>query len=210
MPTLLEETEIKLSWSDIESRVQHPRPKKKRSPGVHLMSGIIRPVLIESGILRPFDKEQLDAEEMPLRMALGMAAEDWLVGLWPEMIWQPGELAEDGVIGSPDGVTWKFKLPSIKRTVGLLEEFKCTWMSRKKHGQDITQHSIFVWQAAAYCYMLGVRHARFHILWVNGDYNLGPPSPVYHTYLLEYTQKELDTFWANVILPNRAGAPEEK
>lgn len=212
MPKLIQETKIVLTWSDMTGRVEHKRVTTDRSAGVHLMSGIIRPVLTKSGLLKTFvDKEQLDPEEMPLRMALGMAAEAWFVGLYPYLIWQPGEVTLDGVVGSPDGLTMDGGVirPELAGE-DVDEEWKVTWCSRNTYGQDITQHKLWMWQFAGYCKMIGCRFTRAHIIWACGDYKKGPPSPAYHTYLIEFTQQELDSFWTNIVLPNLPGAPEEK
>lgn len=208
VPKLIEETEIHLEWADIEGRVQHARPKRQRSSGIHL-SGVLKPVLIGSGILTPLDKEQTDLSRMPLRMAIGMAIEEWAVGLWPKMRWQPGECRQDGVIGSPDGLTSNFVVPMRKHPhvdrpleVTLLEEFKTTWCSRRTYGEDITKHRVWMWQGAGYCSMMDLRYCRFHIWWMCGDYKMGPPAPAYYTYLVEYTEQELDRFWENVVVRN--------
>lgn len=205
------------------------RPKLKRSNGVHL-SGVIKYVLTTSGMLTPDDI----TDEMPLRMCVGMAWEDWAVGLWPEMEWQPGECLLDGISGSPDGLSESraeeiprfqsggmskssragqniYKGVSIgikhNRAIGArLEEFKATWKSSFPR-QDITKERIWMWQMAGYCKMMGLSEARLHVLWINGDYR--PPSPKYMTYTLRFTQEELDRFWTNVILKNKESATPE-
>jgi hypothetical protein len=98
VPKLLAETEIPIRWTDVDGRV----PKDKigseiRSSGVHL-SGIIRYCL-------DLDKGDRDPDFMPLCMALGLAWEAWAVGLFPNVVWQPGEEELDGVFGTPDGLS---------------------------------------------------------------------------------------------------------
>jgi len=191
MPVLLDQSRIQIEWTDIRSRIVRDRPKLKRSSGVHL-SGVIKYVLTTSGLLGPQDV----TDEMPLRMCVGMAWEDWAVGLWPNMTWQPGEVSLDGVSGSPDGIT--------ERT---LEEFKATWKSSFTHG-DILKERLWMWQMMGYSKMLGVTEARLHVLWVNGDYR--PPAPSYMAYRIRFTQEEIDRFWTNVVLKNKVNAtPEE-
>lgn len=201
MPKLIEEAEIRLNWSDIANRVRRPKPKhvERRSSGVHLKSGIIEPVLRSSGLLTKIDEEDLDKSNMPIAVAVGLAWEDWVVGLWPLMKCWPGEISLDGVIGTPDG-----------RTKNTLEEIKCTWCSRRTYGADITQSRAWMWQLAGYLKMMKLVRTRLHVLWACGDYKQGPPSPAYHTYLLEFSQMELDRFWVNVVLPNRERAPREE
>lgn len=198
MPKLIEEHDIRITWDDITTRVVHKKKSHGRSAGVHLMSGVLKPVLLAGKLMKTFE-ELADAEEMPLRMAVGMAWEDWAVGLWPGMTWQPGECSKDGVVGSPDGVS--------KKPVRMLEEFKATWKSKRNYGQDILRNIPWIWQMQGYCHMLGLTRARLHVLWVNGGY--APPSPEYRTYLIEFTKPELSAFWANIVVPNLPGAPEE-
>lgn len=211
MPTLLTQTEVKLEWADINNRRRREDPKPlKRSNGVHL-SGVTKYVLETSGMLTPRDK----TDEFPLCMAIGLAWEAWAVGLWPNMIWQPGECHLDGITGSPDGIT-KIKEPY------LLEEFKATWKSGHPDGKygNILEQKMWLWQLQGYCKMLKLRRARIHILWINGGYEhmrrdqegkkKDGPTPKYATYTLEFTQLELDKFWANVVLKNKDKAPPEK
>lgn len=196
MPVLIQESEIRIEWTDIDGRVAKKKPKGSsvRSSGVHL-SGVIRSCLMATGDLA---EAEIRTEEMPLRMAIGMAWEDWAVGLWPKLQWQPGECCMDGVFGSPDGITWP-----------VLEEFKATWKSRRTYGNVVDQ-KLWMWQLAGYCKMLGVTKARMHILWVCGDYKQGPPTPVYVTYTIQFTQQEIDQFWTNVVLKNKDSAPKEE
>jgi hypothetical protein len=62
--------------------------------------------------------------------------------------------------------------------------------------------------------MLGLRHARLHILYINGDYDIhenrrDPPAPIYMLYELEFSTKELQQFWNNVMLKSRDKARKE-
>jgi len=135
---------------------------------------------------------------MPVRMAVGMAWEEWAVGLWPKTFqWQPGECKRDGIIGSPDG-----KMPRVGGGNWQLEEFKCTWKSLHKYRDILAPlNRLWIWQMAGYCAMMGLTYARLHVMWVNGDYR--PPSPVYRTYLLRFTEQELEEFWRNVVMANK-------
>jgi hypothetical protein len=190
---LIEEREIQLERRDVWARRKRkPVATGERSSGVHL-SGIIRHCLIETG---KATARELDDDELPLRMAVGMAWEEWMAGLWPDMIWQPGEKELDQVVGSPDGIT----VEGVEEP--LLEEIKCTWKSRKTYG-DVVNQSLWMWQLAGYLKMLKLVRARMHILWVCGDYKQGPPSPAYVTYTVAFTQEEIDRFWRNVVLKNR-------
>lgn len=197
MPKLLQEVEIQLEFADMGRM----KPKVKvydgpRSPGVHL-SGVIKYLLVSAGLL---EADEL-GEMMPLRMAVGMAWEAYVVQLWPNFIWQPGELCKDNIYGSPDGITGD-----------CLEEVKATWMSRMERGNPpqakrIIDHKRWMLQLAGYCHMLGLTRARLHVLWINGDYR--GSGPQYYTYLIEFSQEELTRIWNNMILPNVSGAVPE-
>lgn len=202
MPTLLQETEIHVEWSDIDAMIPKERVYTgSRSSGVHL-SGVIKYVLTTAGLLDADDLTDI----MPLRMAVGIAWEAFAVQLWPGLIWQPGEVSADGIIGSPDGVTGD-----------CLEEFKATWKSRLEKSEakgvrppdrKIVEQRMWMLQLAGYCHMKGLTRARIHVLWVMGDYR--GSGPQYFTYLIEFTKEELERTWNNMILPNIDGAVGEE
>ena len=214
MPKLLVETRLALDWLDTAPNIIPAHDAHTRAKGVHL-SGIIRYVLVQMKLLTPFEVQE---EEMPIRVAMGTAWEAHIVKfiakLYPAFVWQPGEYTEDGVTGNPDGLNY---INIGGKNVGVVEEFKATWKTRFTHSLDsskpnpeykpITSVQLWMWQLAGYCYMLGVRHARLHVFWVNGDYR--PPSPDFRTYLIEFTQEELDKFWNNVVLVNKDKAEAE-
>jgi hypothetical protein len=198
-----------LEWRDIDSLVKQERASgQERSTGVHL-SGVIRYVLSTAGLLTVEDA----TDEMPLRMAVGMAWEAFVVGLWPEIVWQPGEVHLDGVFGSPDGVT----PPSEQGGIMCLEEFKATWKSRLQKSEErgvrpppkvITEDRLWMLQLAGYCWMMALNRARLHVLWINGDYRQSGPQ--YFTYLIEFSEEELQRLWTKMIVPNIGKAkPEE-
>jgi hypothetical protein len=200
MPHILATSEVKIEWTDINSRVTHEKGSPHaRTPGIHL-SGVLRHIAISAGILKGVDPvtgkwdgdKDIDEEEMPMRMAIGMAWEDWAVGLYPDMLHQPGELERDNVFGTPDGITYD----PFGDEPAIIEEFKATWLSSWK--KDITQKWLWMHQGMGYCSMYGLaRRVRYHVLWMNGDYR--PPSPKYMTYLVEFSQAELDRGWALVL-----------
>lgn len=207
MPRLIAETEVRLEWSDLQSRVRRKRPKSAghRSSGVHL-SGIISYVLETSGLV-----EKSDTDEMGLAVAVGVAWEEFAVGLYPEMRWQPGEVHLDNVYGSPDGLTKGVDQNGVladgeNGIPMVLEEFKATWRSRASK-PPLTNRR-WMWQLAGYCRMMGLHYARMHVLWINGNYKNYQPE--YYTYLFEFEQQELDRFWSNVVLPNRDKAVKEE
>lgn len=198
MPTILSIEEVKLEWDDITKRVLHPtQDTEHRASGVHL-SGIIRKVAVATGKLRLGQRSE---EEFPLRMALGMAFENWVVGLYPDMIWQPGEQYLDGISGNPDGMSVLEISPGYSFLV--VEEFKLTWKSRK---EDILGEWMWLTQTCGYANFLGARHARLHVCWVNDNYK--PSQPTYYRYLVEWTEEEILKNWT-MMLQNREGTKEE-
>lgn len=212
MTQLLSKSEIALDWADLRTWEQQARDVQPRTSGIHL-SGVIKAVMVKLGKLTDED----EADEMPLRVAMGVAWEDWVVGLavikdeW-RVVWQPGEWERDGVYGTPDGLgTVRVKIKTPKGTEvtvsrRCLEEFKCTWKSEHTR-KDILRESIWMWQVAANCYALGLEYARLHVLWVNGDYR--PPSPRYYVYTVRFERKWLEEFWGNVVVRNKGLAREE-
>ncbi len=197
MPKLLQETKIDIKWTDIRGRApKYKLSSDARSPGVHL-SGIIQYCLYS-------DREAHDPDLMPWAMAMGLAWEARAVTLFPEIMWAPGEEELDSVYATPDGLS-SLKIGDEYEVV--VEEFKCTWKSQRNYG-DILKQTGWIWQVAALCHMQGLRHARLHIFFVNGEYR--PPEPTYITYLIEFTPQELEVFWRNCILKNKDKAiPEE-
>ncbi len=226
---VIEQVEMLMEWADVHRRIRHPLPVSHlRSPGVHL-SGVLRYIAQESGILaKPSPPPppspspssppgvdstsfpDMDEDIMPLRMMLGMFFEEGAVGLYPDMQWQPGELERDGVFGTCDGL-------SVTPAHGLLlEEFKLTWKSEWNYGKDRFTSANWLWMSQAKGYLAlmqanGIDIApmvRFHVCWVAGDYR--PPSPKLMRYVVEYTQKEIDSLWGLVLRnKNKPGVKKE-
>ncbi len=231
-PSLVSIRQISLEWTDIQSVIyrQSSLPKTKmsvvRSPGLHL-SGLIKVEMVKRNLLKQEDLQ----DTMPICVGMGIAWENWVVGLWPEMTWQPGEVKRREVTGSPDGRSYLLLCCKcgVQATtdqtregiecpcggefdlVPVIEEFKCTWKS--KHGRSILTESAWIWQAGAYLLMDPIqkgrkwRYARFHIFWVNGDYR--PPSPQYWTYLVRFNESWLERMWDMVVEGNRGEAVPE-
>ncbi len=200
MPKLLVQTELKIEWTDVAGRVTKEKlAPDTRSSGVHL-SGIIRHCMGYDK--RPPSSD--DPDEMPLNMALGLAWEAWAVGLFPQVIWQPGEEVLDGVYGTPDGLS---ELLIDGQLQFVVEEWKSTYKSRRTHGVDILVETGWMWQLLGLCKLMGLRYSRLHVLWINGDYR--HTGPAYVTYLIEFSQDEIDQFWSNIVLRNKSNAQPE-
>jgi hypothetical protein len=201
VPVLVESRQIEIEFADLDRLVSQKRVYEgPRSNGVHL-SGVIKCVLEAGGLLTSDDRGDM----MPLCMCVGMAWEAWIVQLWPDLVWQPGEYCQDGVYGSPDGYTGH-----------VLEEVKATYMSRLEKSEtkgvrpepkNILNIKRWMMQLAGYCKMMGLLEARLHVLWIMGDYR--GSGPQYFTYYIQFTQAEIDRLWNNMILPNIAYATAE-
>lgn len=178
------------------------------------LSGVIRYVLQGLGELDAEDRDEV----MPLRMCVGMAMEDWLVGLIqeeePGFRWQPGEMRRDGVVCTPDGRSVLppregVRIGSVDDKRDCIEEIKgATWKSRYKHG-NVLKEKVWMWQL---CGELAIAKrellARLHVVWLNNDYR--PPTPKYVRYLIEFERREVEEFWANVILSNKDKVEPER
>lgn len=218
MPILLSEEVVKMDWADIQQSEQEaariglqasqPSP---RSKGIHL-SGVLRYIAISTGALKGkvggvvSTSGEVDEESMPIRMALGMAWERWVAGLYPEMEWQPGEVELDGIVGSPDGFTYDASIAGdVARRMGVdsplvVEEFKCTWKS-SFHPFLSKKNDLWMWQGMGYAHMMGTRWVRWHAMYVNGDYRVGGcGEPTYKKYLVEFSQNELEGNWRRVMM----------
>jgi hypothetical protein len=121
-----------------------------------------------------------------LRMAMGLAWEQYLEALLVRngvKVFRPGELLTDeGVAYSPDGL--------LENRITRLIEYKCTWMSSR---EDITHPKFGKWitQVQFYLHALQLRHARFYVLYVNGDYTRGAGGPVLKMWDIEFADQEL-------------------
>lgn len=206
---VIERQEIKLQLKDLDAQQQvwkiKPIPTyEPRSTGIHV-TGLLKYIAMQPGMETLIKNGQLSMEDFeqdfPVRMAVGMAWELWAQALWPEMVWQPGECELDGIAGSPDGYTADVDVKFGSVEVGrytVLEEFKYTWKSRRNRHNSIVGEWLWIRQMMSYCKMMGLRFARLHVLWSNGEWDWkkeGGFSPVYNTYLIEFSDQDLDRHW---------------
>jgi hypothetical protein len=204
---LLEQTEIKLEWFDLNKLHPHPYPQHKRSKGLHL-TDILRKIAIRNNMLTEEDR----TDEAPLRVFLGMCWEAGCVRLYPDMKWQPGEVSRDGVAGSPDGESTLTLASGHDQAGGgdiyrelAVEEFKYTAKSIRKKGgkpdelKDIGGEWLWMMQVKGYLAMHPSRPtlARLHVCWARGNYQW-PMEERYVRYLIRFTQEEIEGCWAMV------------
>lgn len=151
-----------------------------RTGGLHL-SEIIRDLYKKLNPIRFQDGGGFE------RMALGFAWEwvlsDAIARVFPSdrLLIHMGELECDGIKMSPDA----FDVEDL-----CLEEWKCTWSSSNKHPDD---YPYYLWQIKSYCRAIECNKARLRIYHVNGDYR--ERVPVVHTWLLEFSDRELEENW---------------
>lgn len=135
-----------------------------RTPGLHF-SAIIRSICRE---LEP--KKYTDGPIDPLYTEVGFSFERVL-----EMAFQarrldiirPGEFERDGVICSPDGVSWSADGQPV------LEEFKSTERGMPVDTQDLAtnpKYKKWFWQIGGYCHVLDTHLACLRVLWLRGNY----------------------------------------
>lgn len=103
---------------------------------------------------------------------------------------RPGEVSEQGVIGTPD---------AYDTIAGRPEEYKCTKMSCR---QDISHPKFWhYWvQLKAYAYMLGCDSGALWILFVNGNYSRDDADPesgyIIKGWEAKWTMLELAENWS--------------
>lgn len=170
---LLEVVEINLQWADLDSLTYHPRQQTARSGGEHV-SDVLK-VLRDYSIAKNMYTQEDRADDMPLRIMLGLAFEENAARLFPHMTWQPGEVAVDGLAGSPDGISLLNGIPGQSEQIGLdqvglvcVDEFKYTGKSQRIKGRkpmpngkvraedlkDIRQEWLWIQQGMAYVNLL--------------------------------------------------------
>lgn len=142
-------------------------------------------------------------QDIALRVAIGLAWEDWYIStqLVPEGIMDhPGEYCVDGIYMSPDAE----ELSTIivdKRPQHIIRvhEIKATGKSVNTVGETAEElkASCFMWlcQIMAYCKGAGTRFADLHVLFRYGDYVRPFMLPQKKRFRMEFTQEEIDGNW---------------
>ena len=188
---VLEQADIALEWDDLDRWIQHPAPKIKRKSGVHV-SGVLKYIAQELDILKADDKLDL----MPMCIATGMAMEAWIVGLYTDLKWQPGQLTRGGVTGSPDadrivnGRIRKCEMKATYKSIRTRQNILDEWMWIQQDMTYINMDPKQMLELTKYGNCLG----EMHIWWVNGDYT-HPYKPLYTRYLIEYSRGDLSNNW---------------
>jgi hypothetical protein len=198
---ILEQVEIKIDWPDINNLHNHPMIVNKRSKGLHV-TDILRKIAIKNKILIERDIEE---EFAPIRVLLGMGFEYICVKLYKDIIWQPGELTKDGIIGSPDGYSRiNSAIIGAVKNEFVLDEFKFTAKSLREKGgdkdsiRDITKD--WLWRNQVLCYL--AMHpdkpslVRWHICYARGNYDWADIlMERYVRYLVRFSEAEILGAW---------------
>jgi hypothetical protein len=191
-----------LELSDILARspICKPYPPPARSPGVHL-SGVLR--YIASTIRLKGIWESVLEDEYPLRMAIGVMWEEFCASLYPDSVWWPDEIQRDGVYMTCDGQC-VIEKPRVAEGMAL-EECKATSQKRRR-GDEFLRDWLRMHQGQGYCMGYQTNLVRWHMLYLQGDYN--GSGPQYIRYLVAFTAEEIRKTW-NMVLQNRDRAEPE-
>jgi hypothetical protein len=182
----------------------------RRSSGIHL-SGILGAIAVRQGIYSGAPSTPEETSGRRMSRILGLAWEDWLAPRitqhYPTFEYHLGELSFDGVIGTPDGISYE-----ADGTL-LLHEIKRTAYSSKQLDFPTEKIVPWMWQCMGYLRMLteesGCQCTRavLHPVFISGDYKQ-QRYPQYLPTLLEFTWEEIEANWAMVQTAKYLAAPE--
>jgi len=158
------------------------RPDPLRSPGLHLST-------IIGDMFRRLEPKRFGGPLSPERIALGLAIEE-VIGEAVSRLFgtgiRPGEVTSDGIIMTPDHLSFEHGL----------EEWKATWVS-DRDGLVNPKLDRYHVQGKAYARAFGEHTMLFRVFFVNGNY--GPPAPGLRAFHVRYTKRELDENWDLVL-----------
>lgn len=212
MPTLISETDVKLERSDLLRRIVLPRSVSAdgfivvppRAKGLHL-SGLLRYVAQKSKITTYIN--DVAEEDLPIRWMLGQVFEEFAASLFPDMVWQPGEINDplimncDGLSLEPRPVIGEQDIEIVEDT--LVHEFKFN-RAKKYSGADLLKKkTVWLWQGMGYCLGYGATRVLWNVMSV-----MEWPDPLWTQYLVEFSDKDLAGM-ERMIASNRAGAVAE-
>ena len=155
-----------------------------RTPGLHL-TDIIKDILLALSLGAKYDKNadpRLQFEkgylwEVVLSRALG-----------EKFAQHPGEMELDGIICSPDGISWN-DAGSI-----IVEESKCTAKSSKRSPDE---NIAWMMQVKGYCKVVGSTICIFRIF--HHTEIMWNPDSCYAVWKLEFSQTEIDENWMAIV-----------
>ena len=165
-------------------------PPVERHEGCHLGQVIndLNNIIYPKQVYPEWDS--MSAEEQRQTLLLwetGFLWEDAMSRAFAERLAiRPPEQCVDGTWCSPDGVDL---------VEGVVHEYKATWGSMAK---GIENRWRWLMQVKGYCYAYGLTKARFHVLWICGDYSR-PIKPQYRAYDVEFGSTEVAESWRTVV-----------
>lgn len=192
------EREIRLTHEIMSNRRVLVRQEYPRSPGLHI-SAILRKMGIAAKELTDSDRWDFPFDRMtnthyPIMMALGVGWEEFRASTYTEeqLIWQPYELHRDQIYGTPDGL-----MPPQDDGI---TEFSRTWECKRttKKLSSIREHWLYLKQGLSYAAMGASRFVQYDILYVDGNYQR-PYQPAAMESLVEFEERELESWWKNVL-----------
>lgn len=156
-----------------------------RSQGLHL-TDIIKDIGSQLKLINV--RDDISKEELEAFGKLGFLWEDLLSTIMgQECPIRPFEYELDGIVGSPDGI-------SFEGDKVILNEYKCTWLSSSNTPDTVWKYMV---QTKAYCKMVGTDVCIFYMFYVNGDYKTRVPKPA--KYRITYTEKEIEANWNMLV-----------
>jgi hypothetical protein len=164
-----------------------PDPGPPRSAGVHVSTLVKR-------ICQQLEPDRFANGEMDWnRIEFGSTLERVIEEMWQRrrrLTVRPGEIQCDGIIGSPDAVT--FEDGDL-----IVDEIKATWMTSRGCPED---RKFWHWlvQVRAYCWMLQTERARLHVFFVNGNYR-DERAPQFLVWDLLFDRRELQENWQMLV-----------
>lgn len=212
--------EIRITHEMMANRRTLVRTPQPRTPGYHLSAinarlGIAAKKLSDSDAYG-FPFERITATHLPIMLALGQLWEESRASFFQddEMLWQPGEMARDGIFGTPDGlVIAGSRNPGLTgyRECGLgwTDDLPRSWECKRTSKKicDVRDHWLYLKQCLGYCAMGMPRLCQLDILYVDGNY-MRPYQPCAISSLIEFTEAEIESWWCNVV-KSKEGSKKE-
>ena len=180
--------EVKVKFESIELGFDlfPKRPEGEdpiRTKGLHL-TDIIQDIMVESGMKKTASGAMWQPDQLNMAGEVGFMWEELLSQVMKNRLpCRMGEVEEDGVIMSPDGV-------EIDDDGPLLSEYKAVWASSSRSPVDNWK---WMTQVKAYCRALGVLRVKMYILYLNGNWR--GSGPEYRGSMIEFTPSELQENW---------------